>query len=142
MHIAILTGGISSERSVALRSAENMKHWIQIAGYTSDTFDFPDMIPEFLSNYQTFDLVIPMFHGIYGEDGQITAFLRTLGCQYAFSPFTTHALCLDKYRTNLFVEAMGIHIPRTLFLPKDEPKKEILAYAWVESFPYIIKPNR
>ena len=78
MHIALLTGGISTERPVALRSADNMVDWIRIAGHTSDVFDFPTQVESFLKSYTTYDLVIPLFHGIYGEDGQITAFLSTL----------------------------------------------------------------
>lgn len=62
MHIAVLTGGISTERPVALRSAENMVDWITLAGHTSDVFDLPTQIESFLKNYSSYDLVIPLFH--------------------------------------------------------------------------------
>lgn len=163
MHIAILTGGISSERDVAIRSADNMKNWIGIAGYTSETFDFPSDIHRFLQRHQAsalarhfptknlkkhleshqdFDLVIPMFHGIYGEDGQVTAFLDTLGYRYAYSPFAVHSLCLDKYQTNLFVAEMRVKIPETYFIPQGEPAKISHSLVYLNSFPYIVKPNR
>lgn len=163
MHIAILTGGISSERDVAIRSADNMKNWIGIAGYTSETFDFPSDIHRFLQRHQAsalarhfptknlkkhleshqdFDLVIPMFHGIYGEDGQVTAFLDTLGYKYAYSPFVVHSLCLDKYQTNLFVAEMRVKIPETYFIPQGEPAKIANSLVYLNSFPYIVKPNR
>jgi D-alanine-D-alanine ligase len=103
MNIAILTGGISTEREVALRSAKNLKTWIENSGYTCISFDLPQEIDSFITQYKRFDSVIPLFHGKYGEDGQITAFLKTLGCNVAYSPFDTHALCIDKYRTNLVV---------------------------------------
>jgi D-alanine-D-alanine ligase len=121
-------------------------------------FDFPSDIHKFLQRYQTsalathfptkaikknleknqdFDLVIPVFHGVYGEDGQITAFLSTLGYTYAYSPFTTHALCLDKYKTNLFVKKMGIRIPMTHFIQEWD---ELPLLSEID-FPFIIKPN-
>lgn len=157
MHIAILTEWISTEREVALRSGENMNDWVQKAGHTSEVFDFPSDIHRFLQRHQAsilarhfptkqlkkhhethedFDLVIPMFHGIYGEDGQITAFLKTLGYKYAYSDFEVHALCIDKYNTNLILEKIDINIPETLFLRKvaDFSLENI-------DFPVIVKPN-
>ncbi len=163
MNIAILTWWISSEREVALRSGTNMNDWVKKAGHTSEVFDFPSDIHRFLQrhqasvlakhfptknlkkhldNHQDFDLVIPMFHGIYGEDGQITAFLKTLDCKYAFSDFDVHALCIDKYQTNLFLEKKGIKIPKTLHIPKDEPNKALVSRIIGNIFPSIVKPNR
>lgn len=101
-----------------------MKNWVEKAGHTTEIFDLPSDIHKFLQRHQAsvlakhfptknlkkhidihqdFDLVIPMFHGIYGEDGQVTAFLKTLGCSYAYSDFEVHALCIDKNLTNLSV---------------------------------------
>ncbi len=137
MHIALLTGWISSERSVALRSAENLGKWIEISGYTCDSFDLPNELLIFLENYKQYDFIVPMFHGTYGEDGQITAFLGTLGCKYASSDFSVHALCMNKYHTNLVIETIGICIPETIFLKKWESiDTDILSY------PRFIKPNQ
>ena len=113
MHIAILTGGISTEREVALRSAENMEKWVKIAGHTTEVFDFPGDIDSFLSKYTSFDLVIPMFHGRYGEDGIVTGMCESLGIRVALSPSHVHALCIDKFRTNCVVEKLGVHVPRS-----------------------------
>lgn len=99
-------------------------------------YDFPTEIASFIEKHKTYDLVIPMFHGIYGEDGQVTAFLATLGCRYAYSDFDVHALCIDKYRTNEFVRDIGICIPETVFLRRDADFE--LNYT---SFPAIVKPN-
>lgn len=136
MHLAILTWWISTERAVALRSGANMRDWITIAGHTSDLYDFPTDLPDFLWKYSTYDLVIPMFHGVYGEDGQITAFLATLSCKYASSDFSVHVLCIDKNLTNLFLEDLDIKIPKTIFLRKweDFEVKDV-------QFPAIVKPN-
>lgn len=137
MYVAILTWWISTERAVALRSGENMRDWCTLADHTVDIYDFPTEIAGFIEKHKTYDLVIPMFHGIYGEDGQVTAFLATLGCRYAYSDFDVHALCIDKYRTNEFVRDIGIHIPETIFLRRD------VDFELQQSlFPAIVKPNR
>jgi D-alanine-D-alanine ligase len=136
MNIAILTWWISTEREIALRSADNMKDWIEKAGYIPHIYDFPTETLSFLWEYKKYNLVIPLFHGIYGEDGQVTAFLATLGCSYAYSDFAVHALCMDKNLTNLFLETLDIKIPKTIFLRKWEAfeVKDV-------QFPAIVKPN-
>ena len=117
-----------------------MKDWVTLAGYTYKTYDLPNEIDRFLMEYKKYDLVIPVFHGMYGEDGQITAFLKTLGCRYAYSPFETHALCMDKYHINLLVERLGIHVPRTLFITEGHSIENLVSP--LICYPVIIKPNR
>lgn len=140
MNIVILSWGTSTERAVALRSSANMHEWVQIAGHKSRVLDFPREIDIFLENYKKYDLVIPVFHGVYGEDGQITAFLETLGCKHAYSSFMVHSFCIDKYRTNLFVEKIGIKVPRSFYVARghfiDQLELPIVCY------PVIVKPNR
>lgn len=113
MKIAILTGGISTERPVALLSADNLSDWIQIAGYSVDTYDLPEQIDKFLAVYKQYALVIPVFHGRYGEDSIITGMCESLGIPVALSPSAVHALCIDKYHTNCIVEKIGIKIPKS-----------------------------
>ena len=114
-----------------------MKDWVEIAGHTCESFDLPRDMDLFLSKYKTYDFVIPVFHGRYGEDGQITAFLDTLGCKVAYSPFMVHALCMDKNSTNLLVAQFRVKIPESYFSKKGETLSE---KAW--DFPLIVKPNR
>lgn len=140
MNIAILTWGISTEREIALLSAENMKNWIKKAWYTPHAYDLPSEVGIFLSEYRKYDLVIPLFHGIYGEDGQVTAFLATLDIPYAYSDFSVHALCMDKNRTNQVIADIGISIPRSLFLREwiyiEKLEPPLVCY------PVIVKPNK
>lgn len=93
--------------------------------------------------------MFPYIHGRYGEDGIISGLCETLGLRYIGSPSTTHALCIDKFRTNCVVEKLGItkvpkswipgmNSPTLLGLPESitEPNpKEI------ETPPLIVKPN-
>lgn len=75
---------------------------------------------KFLQVKNEFDLAIPVFHGKYGEDGMIFAFLQTLGLKTAFSGFETHCLCLDKMKTNIFVESLEILTPKQILIQKNE----------------------
>lgn len=120
MHIAILTWWISTERAVALRSGTNMSEWVKIAWHTSEVFDVPQEIDAFLSSYKKFDLIIPVLHGRYGEDGIITWLCESLGIKVSGCSSWVHALCIDKFHTNCVVEKLWVHIPKSWIpgLPK------------------------
>lgn len=77
--IAILCGGTSGEREISLKSGANLALWGERAGYRVRLFDFPNECDAFLQTRSEFSSVIPMFHGVGGEDGQMSAFLETLG---------------------------------------------------------------
>jgi len=55
-----------------------MKDWCICAGHRVDVYDIPESIDMFLSRYKEYNLVIPMLHGRYGEDGIITGMCETL----------------------------------------------------------------
>ncbi|MBX9809290.1 ATP-grasp domain-containing protein [Candidatus Gracilibacteria bacterium] len=143
MNIAILTGGISTERAIALKSASNMNNWITSSGYTSKIFDLPENIDLFLETYQDFDLVIPMFHGRYGEDGIISGMCESLGIRVAFSPSHVHALCINKYWTNSIVEKIGVKVPKSWIPGLPHPAKLLPNNESKElEITLIIKPNQ
>jgi D-alanine-D-alanine ligase len=143
MYIAILTGWISTEREVALRSGANMRDYCERAGHTSEVFDLPTDLDTFLSKYKTYDFVIPVFHGRYGEDGVITGMCESIGIKVAMSPSHVHALCIDKYRTNCVVEKIGVKIPRS-WIPGIPVPPKLLPVNWNQILEksLIVKPNQ
>lgn len=133
MNIAIITGGTSSEREIALRSSQMFRRQLPHADY----YVFPEELPKFLECYRSYDLAIPVFHGIYGEDGQVFAFLETLGIPTAFSPWQTHSLTIDKYATDSVLRTRGYAIPGEFLVRRNEtPPTSPL------EFPLVVKPNR
>jgi D-alanine-D-alanine ligase len=131
--IAILSGGTSAERDVALRSSEIFLRNLPDA----DFFVFPEELPAFLGKYRQYSLVIPVFHGTYGEDGQIFAFLKTLGVKTAFSPFEVHAVAIDKFVTGNLLAPI-VPVPESILIRKWDAVPEISP----EKFPLVVKPNR
>lgn len=143
MRIALLTGGISAERPVALRSVSNMQEWLEHAGADCTVYIFPEKIDDFITQYKSYDLVIPVFHGRYGEDGIVTGMCETIGINVALSPSHVHALCIDKYRTNCVIEKLGVKIPKT-WIPWLPPPMKLLPSEDQEKLDItlIIKPNQ
>ena len=110
MKIAIVTGGESGERKISIRSAENVAKHIDFA--ETNKFIFPEAKQEFLSAVKEFDLVVPMIHGVGGEDGELQKELDSLGTPYLFSGPETHAIGIDKLRSKEIVETIGIKTPK------------------------------
>lgn len=129
--IAIVTGGSSSEREIALRSSANVAELLKDV-YEVAVFDFPGGLEDFLSVRKQLDLVIPVLHGKGGEDGTIQGFLETLGLPYLFSGVQAHAIALDKEKTKVLVAAAGVKTPQSVTIEAGDA----IAY----DHPVVIKP--
>lgn len=129
--VAIITGGASSEREIALRSAANVADQLRDS-FEVSVFDFPQDRELFLKQYKSIDVVIPVLHGKGGEDGVIQGFLETLGLPYLFSGVHAHAVALDKEQTKLIVSVAGINTPRSLTVGKGD----LVSY----DHPVVVKP--
>jgi D-alanine-D-alanine ligase len=115
--IAILTGGASSEREIALASAATVKNVL------SDRFDvlyyvLPNDLDKFLSERGSVDAVIPVFHGRGGEDGTIQNWLQTLKIPFLFSGPEAHAKGIDKSLTKTIVAKAGLNTPGSVVIER------------------------
>ena len=109
--VAILTGGESAEREVALRSAESVRSWLE-PFFDLAVFDFPKDRIRFIAEYHTFVAAVPVFHGPGGEDGVVQGFLQTLGIPFIFSGVEAHAIGMNKVVTKQLVEREGLRVPK------------------------------
>jgi len=107
MKVAILTGGNSSEREVALASAENVKNSLTTK-YQVDFFDLPRDLDKFLTFYSDYQVAIPVFHGPGGEDGVVQGFLKTLNIPFIFSDVLAHAVGMDKSLSKYLAVQTGL----------------------------------
>jgi D-alanine-D-alanine ligase len=90
----------------------------------------------FLSAYKDYDLAIPVFHWEYWEDGMIFWLLDSIWMKYTFSPFATHAVCMDKNKSNILVEKIWVKVPKSYLF---NYLNEISGIKF--SYPLIVKPN-
>ncbi|MGB4136789.1 MAG: D-alanine--D-alanine ligase, partial [Microbacterium sp.] len=56
------------------------------------------------------DVVLPLLHGLHGEDGAIQGFFDVLEVPYAGCGILDSAVCLDKHFTKLALTAAGIAV--------------------------------
>ena len=147
MRIALLTGGISAERPISLKSSEWLKSFIAETSHTCDVFDIPTELDSFLWKYQQYDIIFPYIHGRYGEDGVVTGLCETLWLRYIGSPSVTHALCIDKFHTNCVVEKLWItKVPKSWIPGMNSPillglPENIIESKDIPTPALIVKPN-
>ncbi len=114
LRVAVLAGGRSSEHEVSLASAAAVRAGLLEAGHDvlwveigRDGVWRSDGEPLSLTPGEGFpgaQVVFPVLHGPFGEDGTVQGLLETLDVPYVGAGVAASALCLDKV---LFKEVMA-----------------------------------
>ena len=108
--VAVLLGGDSAEREVSLNSGRLVLQGLRDAGIDAHPFD-PAERPLAALKDEGFVRAFNALHGGYGENGQIQGALDFYGIRYTGSGVLGSALGLDKFRTKLVWQQLGIPTP-------------------------------
>ncbi|MDR1848443.1 MAG: D-alanine--D-alanine ligase [Zoogloeaceae bacterium] len=111
--VAVLMGGISSEREVSLNSGKAVLAALQAQGIDAHAFD---PAHESLDALKAFQRVFIALHGGYGENGAIQGALEIMGIPYTGSGVMASAIGMDKFRTKLIWQAVGLPVPEYAML--------------------------
>lgn len=135
--VAVLAGGWSSERQVALWSGEGIHAALVSKGVDATLID---ATPEIVLNLhkQGFDRVFNILHGTGGEDGTVQAALELQNIPYTGSGVLASALAMDKLRTKRLWKAEGLPTPEWLWI---ESEADLVTAAERFGLPLIIKPS-
>lgn len=106
--VAVLFGGRSAEREVSLNSGTRVLGALQRQGVDAHGFDPAERS---LDELRGFDRAFIALHGRFGEDGTIQGVLELMGIPYTGSGVLASALGMDKWRTKLLWEALGLPVP-------------------------------
>jgi D-alanine-D-alanine ligase len=136
--VAVLLGGRSAEREVSLLSGAAVLEALRGRGVDAHGFD-PAQRPLEELRQDGFERVFIALHGRYGEDGTVQGALELLGIPYTGSGVMASALAMDKWRTKLIWQSVGIPTPRFEMLSADS---DFSAVAVKLGLPLIIKPSR
>lgn len=134
--VAVLMGGLSSEREVSLKSGNAVLAALLARGVAAYAIDAgADVIGQL--RQAGCDRVFIALHGRGGEDGRLQGALETLGIPYTGTGVLGSALGMDKVRTKQLW--MGIGIPTPPFVLLD-PGFDANAVAKSVGLPLIVKP--
>ncbi|MBQ6549968.1 MAG: D-alanine--D-alanine ligase [Lachnospiraceae bacterium] len=97
-----------------------------------------------ISEYVYIDVIFPVLHGLYGEDGTVQGLFELSGIPYAGSGVFASAAAMDKVYTKVIVDTLGIRqadyaaVHRTELKHIEEVDERIEAKL---SYPMFVKPS-
>lgn len=146
--ILVLSGGLSPERDVSLRSGRRVAEALRSArpDWEVTEADVDAGLLPYLSEHHP-DFVIPLLHGAAGEDGALRDVLETLDIPFVGSDASASRLAFDKPVASSLASATGVAVPEFVVLPQST-FRELGAPAVMKAvsgrigFPLVVKPTR
>lgn len=165
--IAVLFGGRGAEHDVSVRSAEDVLSHMPPA-YTvlpvlirkDGTFTHADTGEEvfpvkfgdtagFLfrkdGRIQPVDVVFPVLHGDFGEDGRVQGLLSCAGLPFVGADVLCGALCMDKILTKRLARGRGVPVVPFVALSRGTPDKAVYRMVTetfgIHPYPLFVKPS-
>ena len=136
MKIAVLYGGFSAEREVSLRSGKSVYDASIEAGFNADLIDVTEINSALATSLKSYDIVLPIMHGMGGEDGQIQKLLEGIGVAYLGCDSSVSAQCFFKNQARKKMIDAAIPMPEGGLMNVEEYRHSMLSIV-----PHVIKPN-
>ena len=155
IRVAVLAGGRSSEHEISLASARSVLEsldsdryevvtvaigrdgrWELGSGDGSVAETLPVPAENAPATLGSVDVVLPILHGPFGEDGTVQGLLELANVAYVGAGVTASALCMDKDLFKKVMRESGIRVARSVTLrPHDDVVNPF-------GFPVFVKPAR
>jgi D-alanine-D-alanine ligase len=155
VRVAVLAGGRSSEHEISLASARSVLESLDPADYDVVTVaiardgrwelgsgdgSVAETLPVPASNAPAtlgaVDVVLPILHGPFGEDGTVQGLLELADVPYVGAGVAASALCMDKDLFKKVLRDSGIAIARHVALRSGDAPENPFGY------PCFVKPAR
>jgi D-alanine-D-alanine ligase len=133
-HVAVLLGGLSSERDVSLRSGAACAEALARLGYRVSRVDAGRDLGTQLAAVAP-DIVFNALHGRFGEDGTVQGLLELMQIPYTHSGVLASALAMNKDRARVVMAAAGVPVAEGRVVSRAEA-----AAAHPMAPPYVLKP--
>lgn len=86
------------------------------------------------------DVVFPVLHGTYGEDGAVQGLLRMAGIPFVGSDILGSAVGMDKDVMKRLLREAGLPTPRFITCTRRQSEAEVLAQTEALGYPVFVKP--
>jgi D-alanine-D-alanine ligase len=163
LRVAVLAGGQSSEHEISLASARSVLAALDPERYEATTIEIarngrweiagegarPEALPASTAEslpvlagsppaalLGQIDVVLPILHGPFGEDGTVQGLLELARIPYVGAGVAASALCMDKDLCKAVLRDRGIPVARNVTLRDGDPVRHPFAY------PVFVKPAR
>lgn len=159
LEIALLAGGNSSERGIALQSAAQIASALDTAKYNVKIIDLhhrdwiytaPDgrRFPLDKNDFSLtvdgerteFEYALIIIHGTPGEDGKLQGYLDMMGIPYSSCSQVSSTITFDKISTKRAVAGCGINLAREVLIGRGD-KVDAASVVAQLGLPVFVKPN-
>jgi D-alanine-D-alanine ligase len=137
--VAVLAGGISSERDISLQSGRFVAKALHSSGYDVIT---ADICPEELRilDDKSVDVFFICLHGQFGEDGQLQQKLEERGLCYTHSDSAASKGAMDKIAAKIRFQMAGVKTPSSIRFADSISIEQIQMQLDCPCGRYVVKP--
>lgn len=169
LKLGVVFGGASVEHEVSIMSVENMLQSLNHAYYDLTLFGItkkhqwisgsdaiqrlknnavPDNTPkitgEIIQKLSECDIIFPVIHGTYGEDGTLQGLFEMLGKAYVGCDYRASSIAMDKVLTKRLAKEAGVpsadYVSFTQYEWKTAPQEKLEAIRKELKYPLFVKP--
>ncbi len=135
LKVAVLMGGISSEREISLLSGKGVVRALKNLGYPTKAIIVDADLSKLVADLKRFkpDIVFNALHGRGGEDGCIQGLLNWMKIPYTHSGVMASSIGMDKEMTRKMAMQVKVPVAKGGLKTKEEFQKMKL--------PLVVKPN-
>lgn len=143
LKVGVIFGGMSTEKEISILSAnsildnlnkrkydiyplfmENGSTWYRYRKTKDvklgDKLVFESKIEDITSYLKKLDVVIPVLHGLYGEDGTVQGLLEILKIPYVGCKVLASSIGMDKVYTKIIFEKAGLKQAPSVYVRKNK----------------------
>lgn len=139
LKIAVLAGGIGTEREISIQSGKCVAEALKQAGFEVVTSDIrPDCLD--ILDDESIDVFFPALHGEYGEDGRIQKILEDRSLIFTGSGSVSSELAFDKIASKKLFDDAGITTPAAVEFGPDMEIRSLEEQLGNFTGGYVVKP--
>ena len=137
--VALLAGGVSSEREVSLHSGEQVYEALDKDKYNILKYDPQSDLARLVQDAPKIDIAMIILHGPFGEDGTVQGLLELLNIPYQGSGVLGSALAMNKTVSKQLYEKAGLPMLPYIVYDRDE-SVDVAECVDRIGLPMVVKP--
>ena len=137
--IALLSGGVSSERDVSLNSGKQVYEALDKTRYNIIRYDPKTDLPKLVADAGKIDAALVILHGPFGEDGTVQGMLDLLDIPYQGAGVLGSAVAMNKLAAKRLYEHAVLKIPPYCIVRRG-PMPELGGCVQHLGLPIVVKP--
>jgi D-alanine-D-alanine ligase len=141
LKVAVLAGGIGSERNVSIQSGKAVSDALRQAGVSVVLSDITPDNTSILDD-SSIDVFFPALHGQFGEDGKLQRIMEEKSLTYTGSDSAASELAFDKVASKKMFETAAIKTPPSVMFSKELTEEEFNNNLSSADDKYVVKPVR